>query len=52
MSENENIDPKKPARTSKASATPHKPGCGCPRCVYRRRKAGVWTRIRSAPATR
>ena len=40
MSENENIDPKKPARTSKASATPHKPGCGCPRCVYRRRKAG------------
>ncbi len=40
MSENENIAPKKPARTSKASATPHKPGCGCPRCVYRRRKAG------------
>ncbi len=40
MSENENIDPKKPARTSKASATPHKPGCGCPRCVYRRRKTG------------
>jgi hypothetical protein len=28
MSENENIDPKKPARTSKASATPHKPGWG------------------------
>jgi hypothetical protein len=28
-------------RTTKATATPHKPACACPACFYRRRKAEV-----------